>query len=836
MIRPDHLPILPVPHVIVNRLEMVPHAGRPGLRFCLGAPVVASDPRSPRPTAHELTIFTRSARSGSVPSLGRRLGGRCTIVLGGVCGTALWTSLGVLDAYAGPNGPIRVAMLPSVGAWLGLVALATAAVAGLSLCLRRTSNGDGPHASTGVCSTLGPLTASIVLVLPYLPWLPDVFPALTVLAGPLRWIVWLIVSAETLRRVVRTTSRPRGPTALTPVALATTLFILGLVVTGLAAARLSGTVLYPTGDEPHYLIMAQSLWRDGDLAIENNHRRGDYREYFVAAQELEPDYLTRGVDGEIYSVHPVGLPVLMAPIYALGGYAMVRLLLLFVSAGTLALVAWWMLRLGLPWPAVVVGWLAVLTSAPFFFFTFAVYPETMAGLTVVAAVLLVVDAGPTANAAPRRDLLRWLGAGVAAACLPWLSTKYAPMATVLVLVALGRLWWNDADGRQGTTARTLNRAVLVVVPFAVSVAAWFGFFAAVWGTPWPDAPYGGNSQTHPGRLPIGALGLLVDQEYGVLPNAPIYLVAFIGLAAMWRVGGVHRRLASEVTLILAVLLGTVGAFHLWWGGSAPPGRPLVSGLPLLALPIAWFYAREHGGPAARMVVRVLLWLSIGLTALFALTREGLLLANARDGTSAMLEYLSPVWPLPEIFPTLIGGGLLDAVHLIAVWLGVGLAAAWLVARVGQVTGVTMLVGTAVVTASGVVLSIVVPLVAPHSPHADPLGSRWQVGLLDRFDASRRPTGLVYDPLRLMDPSRLVSLVHVEVSPPRSARDEGPEAALLLRPSTRASWRPIRAPRSTLRRFRIGTVWTTLADDRTIRRPSRLVGGHAVRPGDVDEEL
>jgi hypothetical protein len=24
--------------------------------------------------------------------------------------------------------------------------------------------------------------------------------------------------------------------------------------------------------------MAQSLWRDGDLKIENNHQRGDYRE------------------------------------------------------------------------------------------------------------------------------------------------------------------------------------------------------------------------------------------------------------------------------------------------------------------------------------------------------------------------------------------------------------------------------------------------------------------------------------------------------------------------------------------------------------------------------
>ena len=73
-------------------------------------------------------------------------------------------------------------------------------------------------------------------------------------------------------------------------------------------------MLFPAGDEPHYLVIAQSLWRDGDFKIENNHQRGDYREYF--SRDLDPHYLTRGADGEIYSIHPVGLPMLLAPVYA----------------------------------------------------------------------------------------------------------------------------------------------------------------------------------------------------------------------------------------------------------------------------------------------------------------------------------------------------------------------------------------------------------------------------------------------------------------------------------------------------------------------------------------
>ena len=38
--------------------------------------------------------------------------------------------------------------------------------------------------------------------------------------------------------------------------------------------------ILPGGDEPHYLIITQSLLKDRDLQIENNHARRDYAEYF----------------------------------------------------------------------------------------------------------------------------------------------------------------------------------------------------------------------------------------------------------------------------------------------------------------------------------------------------------------------------------------------------------------------------------------------------------------------------------------------------------------------------------------------------------------------------
>ena len=65
----------------------------------------------------------------------------------------------------------------------------------------------------------------------------------------------------------------------------------------------------PGGDEPHYLIITQSLLADGDLKIENNHSRRGLPAFFGG--HLRPDFMKRGQDGEIYSIHAPGLSALL---------------------------------------------------------------------------------------------------------------------------------------------------------------------------------------------------------------------------------------------------------------------------------------------------------------------------------------------------------------------------------------------------------------------------------------------------------------------------------------------------------------------------------------------
>jgi hypothetical protein len=680
-----------------------------------------------------------------------------------VTGLALYLSGGVLDQVLTPDGLVRVAMLPPWAALGGFFALG---VLGL-LWLDRRAVPRG--STTAVRPPLGPLVlpllALLILTLPYLPVLPDLFPAIQLLAGPVRAVVWLVILAQLLwtfwqARILRADwlQRVTARQFMTAIGLATTL------VTGATALRLTGTVLYPAGDEPHYLVIAQSLWRDGDLKIENNHTRGDYREYFD--RDLDPHYLTRGVDGEIYSIHPVGIPVLMAPIYAAGGYRGVVMAFVLMAGIAAALMWRTTLRSTNALGAATFGWAAVIATSPFLFNAFAVYPEIPAALAAAVAFSII-----TASPAQVRP---WLIVGGCCAALPWLSTKYAPMSAALVVVAMARIQFPHGAGGVGGAAGAgatggtgaagaagAGRVLLlaaIAVPYVVSLALWFSFFYWIWGVALPQAPYGALVQTRLFNLVFGAPGLLFDQEYGLLPYAPVYILAVTGLWVMWRLDGRSRRQAVEIAIVFGALLGTVGAFRIWWGGSASPGRPLTSGLLLLAVPMAFAFHAAPVASARRAAQHLLLWASIGVTGVLVFTQEGLLTANGRDGTSSLLEYVSPRWPAWTLAPSFIYHEATTALLHTAAWLALaGIAAVMLHRFRTARPGAAALAASVITSVSLLVAMIVMPRLplSPAWPELD-LGARARLPILDAYDKVARPVSVAYTPMRFTAPEDLAA--------------------------------------------------------------------------------
>jgi hypothetical protein len=461
-----------------------------------------------------------------------------------------------------------------------------------------------------------------------LPWLPvPVPPSFMMWAGPLRYVIWTIVAVALAGPALATLAGRAGPLLGNSRGAPVVAAALAAVVY-LAAARQIAPRL-PVGDEPHYLVITQSLLLDRDLKIENNHRRGDYLPYFP--NPLRPDYLRRGVDGEIYSIHAPGLSVIIAPAFAAFGYPGVIAFLALASAAATGLV-WrltWLIchSAAASWFA----WASIALSVPVFYLAFAIFPDGPAGILVLVAFsALVVD----------QPASRWrlVAAGTAIALLPWLHTRLAVAAVVLgALIALRNL------RRGGLAARLV---ALAAVPLA-SAGGWLWFFYAVYGTPDPRAPYGGATQSALAKLPAGLTGLLADEQFGLLPNAPVYVLALVGLAPLFRR---RPRTAIELALVAGAYTATVGVFHVWWGGASSPARLLVPILPLMALPLAACYGALRRR-ATRLFALGALVVSLLVTAALSAVDQGALLYNVRDGASLLLLWASPLADLTTALPS-----------------------------------------------------------------------------------------------------------------------------------------------------------------------------------------
>lgn len=697
-------------------------------------------------------------------------------------GVAMWASLGTLDVTGAPPGVERVAMLPGLGTLAAAVALAV--VLGF-LITSRIHEEDRPRQPVaqdqpghdGAGDSFLPLYALAILVLPYLPWLPDWVPVLRMFAGPGKLIVWLVIVCQVVwavlgagrgRRIavqVRSWSPRRAFAAV---------LLASVAAYGATSLALVPSGLFPGGDEPHYLILMQSLLKDHDLRIDNNHAQRDWDAYFDG--DLDPHTIAPDKVGGTYSVHPIGLPLIAAPAFAAAGYRGVVLFLLIVASATAALAWAWVRRATGSVSAATFAWAAVALSLPVLTSAGTVFPEVLAAFALMLAAAIGIGGmavpGSIGKRPSRSALWSAIGIGVSTAVLPWLHVRYAPASGILLIIGVWRLW------RESKGPIRVAPIVVAIGLYAVSVLGWFGYFYLLWGSPWPSAPYGGagGTQMSLARLAQGLPGLLFDQEYGILSYAPALGIGLLGFWALWRTGGRARGIAVELALTLAALFLTAGAFQTWWGGSALPGRLVQAGLPLLTLPAAWAFRAAANRPDRRAAYRLLLLVGIGITLACVLALDGRLLGLERTGVSPLLGWLSPDWHLWAFFPDfvmepawigLLRAAMWTAAAALALWL-VGRASAHLAAGPGSTRtgrGLAFLRVDAASLLTLLIVTLAVPTLAGGSLKPSPIPEdRDRIPLLDQFDPEQRPIGIRYAPFSLVAPGDVPRLFVMSARP------------------------------------------------------------------------
>jgi hypothetical protein len=638
---------------------------------------------------------------------------------------AVWlipASIHIVDWSA--DGPVRVALLAPL--WQLWTALAVAAL--LTGIIHAAVGAPG-----AADAWIAPLGLMWLWVIPYLPWLPDRAPALLALAGPLRWAVVAMAACGSIATFVGGTPMRRLPGRRTAFALSLAIYL----CFGLRSAAAVG----PGADEPHYLVITQSLLRDHDLAIENNHLRGDYREYFGG--ELRPDFLRRGLNEVIYSIHAPGLPALLVPAYAIAGYrGAVVMVCLF---GALAALAIFDLAALLTSPATAwIAWAATCLTVPFVPHSWLIFPEMPGALLVAWGALWLY--------APLPSRARtWIWRGAALALLPWLHTKFVILLAAIVAALLLRLW------------RAPRAAAALVAPAMVSVALWFWSFHVLYGAFDPQIPYGDFPKLYvlAANIPRGVLGLLFDQKFGLLMYAPVYLVA-IGGAWMLLRRRESRLFALALILTVVAFVASSTRMYMWWGGSSAPARFLVPILPLLAPMVAVAFDGWRSA-AARWLSALLLAVSVAVALAGVVAPRQFMLFSAPHGLANMAAAIEGPSPLSYLLPTFTEGATRAPLQQLAPWAAAAMLALVVVVCATRLRG--RLAGFAA-AAAGVVVFVMSGAVLAGAPaeasqqHATTLRGRLE--LMRAFDSSST-RGLDYSISRRLSDRLLLARSAVRLS-------------------------------------------------------------------------
>ncbi len=408
----------------------------------------------------------------------------------------------------------------------------------------------------------------------------------------------------------------------------------------------------------------------------------------------------RGKDGGVFHVLAPGPSLLLAPTLRLDralnrahgvvGRLAVTLLVWNALAAALVAAIYSLLTLATRKP-----WLSAALALffgfvpPFVFYPYQFFPE-MPGALVLALTLRLVLFQKRWSVGDSALL------GVLLAALPWLHQKFLPVWLVLVAMAVHH-----------AVARLVPARAFfwIVVPQAVSLFFFALLNFAITGSPRPDALFlawgpAGITTDHLGQ---GFLGLLLDQRYGILPYAPIYLLAAGGLllpsAARLRKG----------LVVLAVYYMTVAAADDWHGATSNLGRYFM--------PIAPYVVACVGVAFASFEDRRGAWaLGLALGAWTALVSR-LLWLDPHAANEALRLFTNSAFAdgavyIPDLFIRSFRAGATSLYAQLSVWLLLAALLALFVRRGGGAS-----VARTVVFASLTLLAAAVVLERWPSPYA-----------------------------------------------------------------------------------------------------------------------
>lgn len=373
----------------------------------------------------------------------------------------------------------------------------------------------------------------------------------------------------------------------------------------------------PSGDEPHYLIIAQSITSGHGLDLKYSYQNKDYQIW--GYQTLDAHISPNSITPHEYSIHNIGWPLIFTPFFYLSGRSGIALLtsllgaLIFLNIGLLLKKI-----INKEDPALIIS-LIITFSIPIFIYSNQVFGEIFAAFLVLYSFRIIA----TKNDSFCNNILSIL----AISYLPWIHVKYLLISLVLLF------WWICKNWRKRTIYLGLIYFISLFV-MGYCFNSWFGSFS-------PNAEYPTDMFYDFQRIGQGVAVLLFDRTFGLFIYAPVYFLSLAGFYFLYKKSLMF--FWKLITVFLSIfLVQSLNATMLGW---APVGRFLVVALPLISIPLALSYIN------LKFWSKILFWLltSWGFMVSLILFRFPRLDYNISD--PQFLNFISPThFALGEIFP------------------------------------------------------------------------------------------------------------------------------------------------------------------------------------------
>jgi len=379
--------------------------------------------------------------------------------------------------------------------------------------------------------------------------------------------------------------------------------------------------LHLSGDEPHYLMISQSLTDDGDFDLKNNFQDKTY----YAFLPIDLRFHGGEYDGKMLSFHLPGVSFLLVPfywLYKVMGAPLPPALFFRLAAAVInaffALCLFYLLKMTFPGKEVTKFWLFMLAVFPLVFHGVHLYPELPGATLMMAGVLFAL--GEKKN--------YWL-AGVFLALVPWFHVKYIPALGILGLAIVYDIL-KPLKPFKLDKEKTKRLLVLFSVPL-ISMVLLVIYSKTLYGSYSPTNIFPKESYwSVPWLLRLKVfLAYFLDQRDGLLFYSPLFFLFFFSFKN--RMSGSNRKTMSNTApvhpvasmvpnkylfLSIAFVYIFFHAFTTVRGAYSPAGRPLMFVSWVFILFLGHFYfnlpdEREFSG--RRFIYRLLAGLGVFVT-------------------------------------------------------------------------------------------------------------------------------------------------------------------------------------------------------------------------------